>query len=398
MSSDQAAEDGQDPLAPFIIMYASETFDGQERVFTREAYDLHCAAAAHSARCGHPGFVPDEYLNSLVTETTVPAAELCAIGTWERVDGGYRVLDWEAVEVCIDWHARKRGEDPRALAWDREHQAKILAQTAEAMVAAPPCAECGNPSTRTELVAPGQLPAEWDQWPSQRQDLFRQYREPGTMATHPQRRRDRKRVPRRPDRRRSGRPNHPGVPASPVLRPGPHRRVLRRRRILRGLRRALLLPALARVRVRVRPLPPAATAKDSTRTGRRIGDLLGVNGVRPVSGLRAFGEGPAQRPRFRPVGRGSGRFTPDAASQNPPSGSWRRRLRSRDSVPERSGLASVPGFPVGVAVSSALEYLSGRPDLGLGRLQDRSPAWSCPQRERLAHGGEWRRIRSARWG
>ena len=162
MSSDQAAEDGQDPLAPFIIMYASETFDGQERVFTREAYDLHCAAAAHSARCGHPGFVPDEYLNSLVTETTVPAAELCAIGTWERVDGGYRVLDWEAVEVCIDWHARKRGEDPRALAWDREHQAKILAQTAEAMVAAPPCAECGNPSTRTELVAPGQLPAEWD--------------------------------------------------------------------------------------------------------------------------------------------------------------------------------------------------------------------------------------------
>jgi len=108
MSSDQAAEDGQDPLAPFIIMYASETFDGQERVFTREAYDLHCAAAAHSARCGHPGFVPDEYLNSLVTETTVPAAELCAIGTWERVDGGYRVLDWEAVEVCIDWHARKK--------------------------------------------------------------------------------------------------------------------------------------------------------------------------------------------------------------------------------------------------------------------------------------------------
>jgi hypothetical protein len=45
-------------------------------------------------------------------------------------------------------------------------------------VAAPPCAECGNPPTRIELVAPGQLPAEWDNWPSQRQDLFRQYREP----------------------------------------------------------------------------------------------------------------------------------------------------------------------------------------------------------------------------
>jgi hypothetical protein len=178
VSSDHASEDGQDPPAPFIIMYASETFDGQERVFTREAYELQVNATSHSARCGHPGFVPDEYLNSLATETTVPAAELCALGTWERVDGGYRVLDWESVEASLDWLARKQGEDPRALAWDRDHEATILAQTAEAIVAAPPCAECGNPSTRIELVAPGQLPAEWDTWPSQRQDLFRQHREP----------------------------------------------------------------------------------------------------------------------------------------------------------------------------------------------------------------------------
>ena len=39
-----------------------------------------------------------------------------------------------------------------------------------------------------------------------------------------------------------------GVPASPVLRPGPQRRALRRCRILPGLRRPVLLPALARVR------------------------------------------------------------------------------------------------------------------------------------------------------
>jgi hypothetical protein len=31
---------------------------------------------------------------------------------WERVDGGYRVLDWEAVEVCLDQYARS-GERTR---------------------------------------------------------------------------------------------------------------------------------------------------------------------------------------------------------------------------------------------------------------------------------------------
>jgi len=53
--------------------------------------------------------------------------------------------------------------------------------------------------------------------------------------------------PRRPDR--------PGIPASPVLRPGPHGRVLRRRGVLPGPRRTLLLPPLARLRKRLRPLP-----------------------------------------------------------------------------------------------------------------------------------------------
>lgn len=53
--------------------------------------------------------------------------------------------------------------------------------------------------------------------------------------------------PRRSDRR--------GVPASPALRPGPHGLVLRRRGILPGLRRSLLLPLLARVRDRLRLLP-----------------------------------------------------------------------------------------------------------------------------------------------
>ena len=33
---------------------------------------------------------------------------------WERVDGGYRVLDWEAVEIRLDWVRQCRGEDVQA--------------------------------------------------------------------------------------------------------------------------------------------------------------------------------------------------------------------------------------------------------------------------------------------
>ena len=131
MSSDEAAEDDEDPArTKFFRMSASETFDGQERVFSQAAWDLQCLATAHSARCGHPGFVPDDYLehlDGLSIETTITAAELCAIGTWERVDGGYRVLDWEAVEVCLDQVRRTEGEDPQALAWDRETAARVRA-------------------------------------------------------------------------------------------------------------------------------------------------------------------------------------------------------------------------------------------------------------------------------
>ena len=182
MSGGEAADGGQDRPAPFIIMYASETFDGQERVFSRAAYDLQVLATAHSASCGHPGFVPDDYLehlDGLSIETTITAAELCVLGTWKRVDGGYRVLDWEAVEVCLDQVRQRRGEDPQALAWDREGEAKMLAQMAAAMVVTPLCAVCGTPSSRVEVFAPGHWPAGWDQWPSSVRDIIVRHREPG---------------------------------------------------------------------------------------------------------------------------------------------------------------------------------------------------------------------------
>ena len=183
MTGDEAAEDAQDPeQVSFILMRAEDTFDGPDRVFSRAAYNLHILAKAHSASCGHPGFVPDDYLehlDGLGIETTITAAELCAIGTWKRLDGGYRVLDWELVEVALDHVREIRGEDPQVLAWEQEREAKVKAQIARPMVVTPPCAECGNPAARIELVAPGQLPAEWKQWPRTVQDIISRQRQPG---------------------------------------------------------------------------------------------------------------------------------------------------------------------------------------------------------------------------
>jgi hypothetical protein len=128
MSSDEAADNAEDPGHRSFIMRATETFDGQERVMSRAAYDLQVLATAHSASCGHPGFVPDDYLehlDGLAIETTIAAAELCTIGMWERVDGGYRVLDWEAVEICLDQVRQRWGEDQQALAWEREREALV---------------------------------------------------------------------------------------------------------------------------------------------------------------------------------------------------------------------------------------------------------------------------------
>jgi hypothetical protein len=117
MSSDEAADNPEDPGHPsFIIMRDTETFDGQERVMSRAAYDLQVLATAQSASCGHPGFVPDDYLehlDGLAIETTITAAELCTLGVRERAGCGYRVLDWEAVEGCLTRDASDGGKTGR---------------------------------------------------------------------------------------------------------------------------------------------------------------------------------------------------------------------------------------------------------------------------------------------
>jgi hypothetical protein len=49
---------------------------------------------------------------------------------------------------------------------------------ATGMVVVPLCAACGSPSSWVELVAPGELPAKWQQWDSARQGSFLLRRDP----------------------------------------------------------------------------------------------------------------------------------------------------------------------------------------------------------------------------
>ena len=85
------------------------------------AWEPQLTATANSAVRDHPGFVPDEYLASLTgedlrspgAEPVTLAAELCTAGMWKRVDGGYRVLDTGAVQLCIDHVRELRDRDNR---------------------------------------------------------------------------------------------------------------------------------------------------------------------------------------------------------------------------------------------------------------------------------------------
>ena len=96
MSRDPEDEDH----TTFFRLQGTEDAEGQEAVVSRAAFQLHGHAIVNSVRDGHPGFVPDEYLNAISAETTITAAELCAAGLWRRVDGGYEVLDGDMVEMA----------------------------------------------------------------------------------------------------------------------------------------------------------------------------------------------------------------------------------------------------------------------------------------------------------
>jgi hypothetical protein len=112
-----------------------------------------------------------------------------------------------------------------------------------------------NPVSTRRARGPGQLPAEWEQWPSTVQASIVRRHQSGQWYLLFKGRCYLQRL-RRPHRCQLGRPDRPGIPASSALRPGPRRRVLRRCRILPGLRRSLLPPPLERIRERLRLLPP----------------------------------------------------------------------------------------------------------------------------------------------
>jgi hypothetical protein len=179
MSSDEAAGDAQgQQRVTHIILRAEGWFEGPDRVLPVAAYELDGRAAADSVVYGHAGFVPDHYLVGLGPEAVASAADLVAAGLWGRAEGGYRWLDQDVAGLLRARQRKSDEEAARARAREKEKQDEGLAELAEAMVAAPPCAVCGTPSSRVELVAPGTFPAEWERCPGTVRDRFL-HREPG---------------------------------------------------------------------------------------------------------------------------------------------------------------------------------------------------------------------------
>ena len=75
-------------------------------VLSRAAYQLHSFGMMNSIKDGHPGFVADEYLNAISAETNLTSAELRVAGLWERVAGGYNILDPKMLLFAIETDER----------------------------------------------------------------------------------------------------------------------------------------------------------------------------------------------------------------------------------------------------------------------------------------------------
>jgi len=122
-SVDDSTGDGGRPDRAWVkILRAADAFDRREHVMSVAAYQLHVKATTDSAARRQPGFVPDEHLASLTGQDldspganpAILAAELCAARMWRRTAGGYRVLDWPAVQASIEHLRELRAVDRRA--------------------------------------------------------------------------------------------------------------------------------------------------------------------------------------------------------------------------------------------------------------------------------------------
>lgn len=101
MSHEGENQDQEPEHARFYRLDHSWSFDGEDHVISVAAYKLHINGTAYAVLGGHPGFVPDEYLNSLGPSTALAVMDLVTSGYWERVDGGYRIRDWDLTRVAI---------------------------------------------------------------------------------------------------------------------------------------------------------------------------------------------------------------------------------------------------------------------------------------------------------
>lgn len=127
MRHDDEDQDQEPDLTRFYRLDRSWSFDGEDHVISVAAYKLHLAGTADSVTGGHPGFVPDEYLSSPGPGTGVAVMELVTSGYWERVDGGYRIRDWDLLRVAME-HVEMLGHRAalREQARTRAEQEEVL--------------------------------------------------------------------------------------------------------------------------------------------------------------------------------------------------------------------------------------------------------------------------------
>jgi hypothetical protein len=77
---DEGEDQVQEPEhTRFYHLDHSWSFDGEDHVISVAAYKLHINGTADVTLRGHPGFVPDEYLNSLGTETAITVIDLVSL-------------------------------------------------------------------------------------------------------------------------------------------------------------------------------------------------------------------------------------------------------------------------------------------------------------------------------